>query len=450
MQVSSRRMERAIVIGASISGLLAARVLANHFTQVILIERDIFPPPGQARKGVPQGRHLHVLLGRGRELLEGFFPGLTQELADKGATVGDASETVCWFSDGAYTRNFHSGLLSVQVSRPLLESTIRNRLRALPNVTLLENHDAAGLLTAPGESGTDVRITGLRVLDRSESEAIEKALEADLVVDAGGRGSRGIAWLESLGYARPEEEQIKMNLSYTTREFRRLPEHLAGRNPVVIMPSFKNRRGAAMLAVENDRWIVGLSGFLGEAAPPDLKGFIDYARNLDAPDCYEVIKNAESLGEASQYQYPASQRRYYEKLKRFPEGYLVCGDAVCSFNPIYGQGMTTAVCEAVILEECLRDGLKGIAPRFFRRAGVLLDSPWSIAAGSDLAYPEVEGKRVPAMRLVGGYLKRLLRLSQQDIRLNLAFQRVTNLMDSPASLFRPSIALRVLFGSDKR
>jgi len=316
-------------------------------------------------------------------------------------------------------------------------------------VTIMENHDATGLVTTPTGAGTDVRVTGVRVVDRAQSEPFEKPLEADLVVDAGGRGSRGLAWLESLGYARPAEEHIKMNLSYTTRVFRRLPEHAQGRSPVVILPSAGNRRGATMLAVEGSRWIVTQAGYLGDAAPPDLEGFIEFARSMDAPDCYDIIKTAEPLGEASQYKYPASQRRRFEKLTRFPEGFLVCGDALCSFNPIYGQGMTTAASEAALLDECLREGLPGIAQRFFQRASRLLDSPWSIAAGSDLAYPEVEGKRNPAMGLVGRYLDRLLLASREDAVLNVAFQRVTNLINPPASLFSPNIVLRVLFGGFK-
>ena len=450
MDQTANRMQQAIVMGASMSGLLAARALAKHFTQVTIVERDILPPPGEPRKGVPQGRHAHVLLAHGLELLESFFPGLTQELASKGAIAGDLSETVLWFSGGAYTRNYHSGLMGIQVSRPLLEGTIRQRLCALPNVTLLENHDATGLVTSLTANGRDVRVTGVKVVDRAQAEPVEKSLEADFVVDAGGRGSRSLAWLEDLGYPRPEEEHIKMNLSYTTRVFRRLPEHAQGHSPVVILPSNKNRRGAAMLAVEGDRWIVTLAGYLGDAAPPDLEGFIEFTRSLDAQDCYNIVKTAEPLGESSTYKYPASQRRHYEKLVRFPEGLLVCGDALCSFNPIYGQGMTTAASEAAMLDDCLRTGLPGIATRFFSRASRLLDSPWSIAAGSDLAYPEVEGKRSPAMGLVGVYLDWLLLASQEDNVLNLAFQKVTNLMEPPASLFRPNIVLRVVLGNLKR
>jgi len=450
MDLTVNRMERAVVMGASMSGLLAARSLANHFQQVIIIERDVLPPAGEPRKGVPQGRHAHVLLARGLELLEGFFPGLTRELVGQGANAGDLSETVLWFSGGAYTRNYHSGLFSMQVSRPLLESAVSRRVRALPNVTLLENHDATGLVSAPAPDGKNVRITGLTVVDRSQSEPVEKTLEADLVLDAAGRGSRSLAWLEGLGYARPEEEHIKMNLSYTTRVFRRLPEHAQGHSPLVILPSQKNRRGGTMLAVDGERWIATLAGYLGDAASPDLAGYIEFARSLDAPDIYNIVKTAEPLGEASQYKYPASQRRFYEKLARFPQGFLTCGDALCSFNPIYGQGMTTAASEAALLDDCLGAGLAGIAPRFFQRAGRLLDSPWSIAAGSDLAYPEVEGKRNPAMGLVGKYLDRLLLASREDTVLNVAFQKVTNLMEPPASLFRPKIVMRVVYGGFRK
>jgi 2-polyprenyl-6-methoxyphenol hydroxylase-like FAD-dependent oxidoreductase len=446
MDQPSNQMRQAVVIGASISGLLAARALANHFSQVTVIERDILPPVGEPRKSVPQGLHAHVLLSRGRDLLEGSFPGLVQELVSFGAVAGDLSLMSRWFSNGAYTRNFQSGLLSVQVSRPLLEGVISQRLRALPNVTLLENHDAAGLVTRPAAAGTDMHICGVRVTERDETAPVERVLDADLVVDAGGRGSRSLSWLESLGYPRPEEEQIKMRLSYTTRVFRRLPEHAQGHSPVVIVPAAEKKRGVAMLAVEGDRWIVTLAGYLGDAAPASLDGFIEFARSLDAPDCYDIVKSAEPLGEASQYKYPASQRRYFEKLARFPEGLVIMGDAVCSFNPVYGQGMTTAAMEAAMLDECLRAGLPAIGRRFFRRIAPLLDSPWSIAAGSDLAFPEVEGKRAPAMSMVGKYLDRLLRVAREDTALNIAFQRVTNLIEPPASLFRPSVLLRVLFG----
>lgn len=437
-------MDRAMVIGASISGLLAARVLADHFKQVTVVERDVLPPLGQPRKGVPQGRHAHVLLAHGLALLESFFPGIEREMVDQGALAGDLSEQSIWYSGGEYAPNFHSGLHGIQVSRPLLEGTIMRRLCDLPNVTILENHDAVGLLSSPEGIGDEARVTGLGVVDRSAGQPIEKTLEADLVVDAAGRGSRSLVWLESLGYPRPKEEHIKMNLAYTTRAFRRLPEHASGKSPVVVLASLTNRRGGVMLAVEGERWIVTLAGILGEAAPTDLEGFIEFARMLDAPDIYNVIKTAEPIGEGSAYKYPASQRRRFEKLARFPEGLLVVGDAFCSFNPIYGQGMTTAASEAALLGECLREGLLGLAPRFFRRAARVLDSPWSISAGSDLAFPEVEGKRSRVGSMIGAYLTQLLLASRKDTSLSVAFQRVTNLMDPPQSLMRPKVVWKVI------
>lgn len=442
--MEKNRMKQAVVIGASISGLMAARVLANHFAHVTVVERDGMPPQGMPRKGVPQGRHAHVLLAHGLGLLEGFFPGIEREMVDQGALAGDLSEQSIWFSGGEYSPNFHSGLHGIQVSRPLLEGTIVRRLCDLPNVTILENHDAVGLVSAPVGDGKEIRVTGLRVMERSAGQAAERVLEADLVVDAAGRGSRSLAWLEALGYPRPEEEHIKMDLAYTTREFRRKPEHANGKSPVVILASLTNRRGGVMLAVEGDRWMVTLAGILGEVAPAGLEGFIEYARTLDAPDIYNVIKTAEPLGEGSTYKYPASQRRHFEKLARFPEGLLVVGDALCSFNPIYGQGMTTAINEAALLDECLRGGLDGIGPRFFRHAARLLDSPWSISAGSDLAFPEVEGKRSRVGSMVGAYLTQLLIASRKDTSLNVAFQRVTNLIDPPQSLFAPKIVWKVI------
>ncbi len=451
------RMQQAVVIGASMSGLLAARVLADHYSQVTLVERDVLPQPGEPRKGVPQGRHLHVLLSHGRDVLERFFPGLTQEIVAQGGYAGDLTETAIWFSDGAYSRIRGSGLVTLESTRPLLEGTIYRRVCELSNVTVLENHDVTGLLSEKVGPGPDERVTGVRVVDRGQQSGglkDERPLPADLVVDAGGRGTRSLAWLEALGYPRPAEEHIKMNLTYTTRFFRRLPEHAGGRQPVVILASPRNPTSGILQVVEGDRWLASLAGMLGHSAPMDLAGFIDFARQLSAPDVYNVVKAAEPLGEAVQYKYPASQRRYFEKLSRFPQGLLLVGDTICSFNPIYGQGMTVAASEAAMLDDLLRTGLATrpggeLARAFFRRASKLLDSPWMIAAGSDLAYSGVEGKRSPGMGLVRRYLTRLIKVCNEDFEVNLAFQRVTNLIEPPSSLFKPGIMMRVLFGKTK-
>ncbi|GIW52796.1 MAG: FAD-binding monooxygenase [Gemmatimonadales bacterium] len=377
----------AIVIGASMGGLLAARALADFYQQVTLIERDAFPPIGENRKGVPQGQHLHVLLLRGSEILEGMFPGLIADMMARGVPLLDRPEKeLIWFDGGGYHARFtnEDGRLgSLAVSRPLLEGYVRQRLLALPNVTAIEQCDALGLV--PSERAGRVR--GVRLVRRAGGSA-EEVLEADLVVDASGRGSRAPRWLEEMGYTPPEEEQVTMHVGYSTRIYRRRPEHLNGAKAVVITPQPPQlKRLGVILAQEGERWIVGLGGALGDYPPSDEEGFLAFARSLAAPEIYNVIKDAEPLSEIVTYRFKASRRRRYEKLTRFPEGFLVFGDAICSFNPIYGQGMSVAAMEALDLQHELRRGGEGLWRRFFRRAARSIDNPWQIVVSKRPALP---------------------------------------------------------------
>lgn len=439
--------KQAIVIGASMGGLLAARALADFFEQVILIERDAFPPIGENRKGVPQGRHLHVLLLRGGEILEGMFPGLIADLMAQGAPfVNRPEKELIWFDGGGYYARFtnEDGRLgSLGVSRPLLEGYVRQRLLALPNVTAIEQCDALGLV--PSERGGRVR--GVRILRRQEGSA-EEVLEADLVVDASGRGSRAPKWLAEMGYAAPQEEQVTINVGYSTRGYRRRPTDLRGAKVALITPQPPQlKRGGVILAQEGERWIVGLVGALGDYPPADEAGFLDFTRSLAAPEIYDVIKDAEPLSEIVTYRFKASQRRYYEKLSRFPEGFLVFGDAICSFNPIYGQGMSVAAMEALDLQHELRRDTEGLWRRFFRRAARSIDMPWQIVVSSDLRFPEAEGRRTVAIRFINAYMERLHRAAHRDPAVARAFNDVASLLAPPQSLMRPGIVWRVLRGN---
>ena len=389
----------AVVLGASMAGLSAARVLADAYERVTVLDRDTLPAAGQHRKGVPQSRHAHGLLAGGRAALEELFGGLTDELAAAGAPVGDLQAGVRWYNDGLLLRQAPSGLTALMASRPLLESRVRDRLRALGNVRVVDGCAATGLAATPDGRG----VGGVRVIGRGGEELVR----ADLVVDATGRGSRGPAWLEELGYQRPVEEQVRVGIIYTTRVFRRRPEHLGGDIGAVVGPTPELRRGGAILAMEGDRWIVTLFGYFGEQAPADPEGFAAFAATLAAPDISEVVRDAEPLEDARVTRYPASMRRRYGRLDRFPDGFLVVGDAECGFNPIYGQGMTVAAREALALRDCLRQGPTDLGFRFRRRTGAIVDIPWEIAIGSDLRFPEVEGPRTAKVRLVNAYLARL-------------------------------------------
>lgn len=432
----------AIVIGASMGGLLAARVLADFYDQVTLLERDTFPEVGEQRKGVPQGKHAHGLHARGRELLEQLFPGFSAEMVAQGGLLRDISQEFGWFASGGYHQPCVSGMLGLLVTRPRLEAGIRRRVLALPNVSVIENCDVPGLVATVDHT----TITGVRMVRRNTANT-EETLAADLVVDATGRGSRTSAWLKTLGYEPPTAEQVRIDLGYTTCSYRRTPEQLPGREGFAIAGEPPRGRTGVMMAQEGDRWIVTIGGYAGDFAPLDHAGFVEYARSLPTPDIYNVIKDAEPLSEPVAYRFAASLRRHYEQLKQFPAGFLVFGDALCSFNPVYGQGMTVATIEAGALHACLAAGKQALALRFFRAASKVLDGPWSIAVGNDLRYPHVEGPRTMMGRFVNWYISKLHIAAHHDAAVSMAFLRVVNMIDPPPSLLRPRTALRVLRGN---
>jgi 2-polyprenyl-6-methoxyphenol hydroxylase-like FAD-dependent oxidoreductase len=290
------------------------------------------------------------------------------------------------------------------------------------------------------------RVSGVRTIGRTGSGGAE-TLTADLVVDATGRGSRSPVWLEALGYRRPEREEVRVHGSYATAMYRRRQEHLDGDRMVITAATRATRRGAAMLAQEGDRWIVTLFGYLGERPPTDPDGFVAWAASLPTPDVHEVITKAELLQAPVPARFPGSIRHRYERLDRFPEGYAVTGDAVCSFNPVYGQGMTVSALEALALRDCLRDGAGQLGQRFFRSAAKMIDIPWGIAVGADLRFPEVEGPRTPKVRMINAYLARLHVAAGSDPVLGRAFLRVVNLIDPPERLMSPELAFRVMRGA---
>jgi 2-polyprenyl-6-methoxyphenol hydroxylase-like FAD-dependent oxidoreductase len=435
-----KRRGHAVVIGGSMAGLLAARVLSDRFEEVTIIERDRLPEEIENRKGVPQGHHVHGLLPRGHMALERLFPGLSGELVSRGAILGDVPAESRWYQPGGYRVRFETGRKGLLMSRPLLEAGVRRRVTSLPNVALLEEHAVTGLLL----DGTKGRVNGVTVERRAEG-AQGETLAADLVVDAGGRGSRAPAWLEEMGYERAPEERIEIGVSYTTRLYRRRPDDLPGVKLVLVQSTPPgNRRFGAMFRVEDGRWMVTLGGYLGERAPADEEGFVEFARGLPAPEIHDTIKDAQPLGEAARYNFPANLRRRYERLSRFPEGYLVTGDALCSFNPIYGQGMSVAALEAATLEECLSEGLEDLPRRFYRSVSKVVDTPWRLAAGADFAQPGVTGSRGPATGVINWYVGQVQRAATRDEVVCRALVLVTGLIAPPETLFHPKIALRVL------
>jgi 2-polyprenyl-6-methoxyphenol hydroxylase-like FAD-dependent oxidoreductase len=432
---------RAVVLGASMAGLLAARVLADAYAQVTVIDRDQLPQTGTHRRGVPHGRHVHVLLAAGQQALEELFPGLTAELVAYGVPAGDVLADGRWYLNGHRLQQAPTGLVALCASRPFLEGHVRARVRALPNLSFLDSRDILGLATTPDRR----RVTGARV--RPRAGGTEELLRADLVVDATGRGSRTPTWLEALGYPRPPTEQVRIGLGYATRTYRLPPDALGGDLGVLQAATPQHPRAGALLLIEDDRWMVTLGGMLGDYPPTEPDGFLAFARSLQFADIYHAIGDAEPLDDPVGFRFPASVRHRYEWLRRFPDGLLVVGDAVCSFNPIYAQGMSVAAVEALALRRHLQRGTAQRPRRWFHEIARVVDVPWDIAVGGDLVFPGVQGRRTAKVRLVNAYLGRLHAAAAHDADLASAFMRVGSLVAPPWSLLRPGVAVRVLRAS---
>ncbi len=269
-------------------------------------------------------------------------------------------------------------------------------------------------------------------------------LDADLVVDATGRGSRAPVWLEALRFGPPDEDRVRVDVGYATRRYQLVPDALDGDFACLHGPTPDCPRGGALARLEGDVWMLTLFGYLGDHPATDPAGFDSFARTLRCPDLHDAVRGGEPIDDPVPFRYPANVRRRYERMRHLPEGFLVMGDAVCSFNPIYGQGMTVAALHAVALRRCLENGDRRLARRFFRAAAKVADHAWKMATGADLALPDVEGPRTVQVRLVNAYIDRLLSLAASDPAVAVSFIRVAGMVDPLPTLLHPSLALRVL------
>ena len=318
--------DHAVVLGASMGGLLAARVLADFYRTVTIVERDVLPSDPVDRRGVPQGRHAHALLLGGSRILDEFFPGLLTELVAGGAPVFDGTDpSEAYFSFGGHVFRRHGRpkdpVPAFLPSRLLLEYLVRQRVGGMDNITLLDDHDVVDL-TSTSERD---RVTGARVCDRGSGA--ERVLAADLVVDATGRGSRTPTFLDHLGYDRPAEDHINVHVSYAS-QLLRLPPGVLTERIVLIGPVPGRPTGMALLGHENSTWIFTAIGVAGRKAPAQLADMLAFVEDFIPPHVLYALRDAEPLAEVARHRMPSSQWRRYDKMRRFPAGLLALGDAI--------------------------------------------------------------------------------------------------------------------------
>ncbi|WP_020572375.1 FAD-dependent oxidoreductase [Parafrankia discariae] len=452
------RRGHAVVLGASVAGLLAARVLAEHVGQVTIIDRDDVTATatptatgtGGARGGAAQGRHLHALMERGRQILDELYPDFTAKIAADGVPTAETLVGTRWYFDGARVTPVPTGLTSVLASRPALEAALRaatlghDRIRWLPElraVGLVRDAEPAARDGAVRGRAVGGRVAGVRV-EPLAGDTPARALEADLVVDATGRGSRAVEWLTDLGFDVPRAETVGVDLAYASRTYRRRPTDLGG-DLGVIISTLPGTRGGGAVAQEGDRWIVTLAGMLGDHPPVDAPGYERFAASLPAPDIHRLIQGAEPLDDPVRYRFRASRRLRYDLLRSPAAGFVAIGDALCTLNPLYAQGMTVAAQQALELRGCLRSGgLDNLAARYFAAAAQPTSRAWSIATDSDLRYREVEGRRGPRTRITNAYIPRVQAATRSDPVLARNLIRVVNLVDPPTILLTPAALLR--------
>jgi pimeloyl-ACP methyl ester carboxylesterase/2-polyprenyl-6-methoxyphenol hydroxylase-like FAD-dependent oxidoreductase len=438
--------EHALVIGGSMGGLLSAAVLAEHYDRVTVVERDELPLGLEGRRAIPQGRHAHALLPHGQECLEALLPGLCDELVADGAATCDALGEMRFILGGHQFARPSIGQRTILAGRPFIEGHVRGRVRSRTGIDVRDRCDAVGLTASPDGA----RVTGVRVLGRADGSA-EETLPADLVVAATGRAARVPGWLEAMGHPRPAEQRVRLDVAYASRHLRLPAGALPGDRFVLVGARPGLPRTLFLFAQEDGRWILSLGGYGPEHRPPgDLAGHLAFAATVAPPDVLEAIAAAEPLGPISTHRFPDSIRRRYDRMRRFPQGLLVTGDAVCSFNPTYGQGMTVAAAEAVALRDCLTDGERDLARRHFRAAAPIVEHAWTLSTGADLSLPCVPGPRPLPVRAVNAYLRRLRAVAEHDDAVAAAFIGVVGMRQAPPSVMRPAIAARVARGPRAR
>jgi 2-polyprenyl-6-methoxyphenol hydroxylase-like FAD-dependent oxidoreductase len=385
----------------------------------------------------------HQALPRGRRILEKKFPGITSELKAAGAEILDMANDVAWLTPQGWGVRFASEFEAVASTRALLDHVVRARLKQVPNIEILQECDATGFV------GQVQRVEGVKVRSRKASagEGV-RVLKSDLVAVATGRNSAVPGWLLQLGLPEPETTCVNAHIGYASLMFRR-PAHFgeAWRALFIQAAPPAAKRAGILFPVEGNRWLVTPQGGDCDYPPLNNAGFFEFARSLRTPALYRAIKDAEPLGSIAGYRSTENRLFHYERLEQWPDCRFVLGDTVCAFNPVYGQGMTTAGLAAEDLGKCLRrrpERLDGVGREFQRRVARINRAPWMLATSEDLRYLGTEGAPASkSTKQIHKYMDYLLRSATRSVPVRKRFLEVQGMLNGPGVLFRPSVGMRV-------
>ena len=429
-------LRKAVVIGGSIAGLLAARVLSDHFEKVIILEKDNFPENDKVRKGTPQAGHIHLLLVRGKEVLQEFFPELEEDLKKIGV------EKIDFLNDGRYllpsgwAQRFPSGIITFGCTRILLEDIIRKQVTKISKIKIQEN--------------TNVKSLVLEKPNRVILETEDDKISGDLIVDCTGRNTKIPLWLEEIGYPKTETTRVDSFVGYATRRYILPEKDRDWKMFVILNKPISNPRAGIIFPIEGGKCLVGLYG-IGKNYPPiEEEGFLEYARNLESNEIYNLLKEAVPDSDINGYKVQGSRRYSYEKMQRWPENLIVLGDAVSVFNPFYGQGITSAALGAKALDEMLKNSKTGsdFAKEFQKKLAKVVSLPWILGTSEDMRWPSTTGKRPDTItRMVQNHAQRVLLLGPKSRLATKSFLQMMHMTRSPMIIFHPVIMVQLIVNS---
>jgi 2-polyprenyl-6-methoxyphenol hydroxylase-like FAD-dependent oxidoreductase len=447
------KQPHAIVIGGSMAGMCAARVLSDFFGRVTIVDRDSYPDGALERPGVPQSRHVHVMLARGRMELESLLPGFERTMLSRGALDLDFGWDFAALRVGGWVPREMYGIKLLHASRVLIEAVARELLRKIPNVEFIENTRVSGLIVNENRS----RVLGVRTVATGDRETTAE-LRGDLVIDASGRSTKAPSWFEEIGLGAPEEIVVDSHSGYASRWFQapepeRRPKEWWWKGAWVDPKLPENPYAGVLFPVESNRWVVTVAG-LGKNYPPTGEdGYLDTIKRLRSPILHEAISRAEPISPIYANRAMANRWRRYDRWPARLDGFIALGDAACAFNPAYGQGMTTGALSALTLRDSIAKwGLAHpeFARKFFAAQALVQKGPWGMATGADFAVPGTEGTKPLSSKIFDPLVKVIMERSFDDPVVRLTMGKVIHMLRPPSDLFAPAILARVFTATARK